>query len=217
MLSIWSLLPPPFLKLRHLEVNSPMLKPSMQAFKHDLTGMGDKCNCSMLNTYFSTTLLGVWGEYWPFDSWSHCWVFQIFWHIECKTKIDVSSRVLSSSAGIAMCQNFLKSNASLGPLDLAVKNVWLWLLYHIITVTWFSRIFLYTTESSSILFLSFWSLHCLLGHYCYVLFWDPILDNAKFLRRSLVLPLLVVFFWFYAFFIVEGLLISLLSSLDFCI
>ena len=37
-----------------------MLKPSMQVFKHDLTSMGDECNCLMVSTFFSTPLLGNW-------------------------------------------------------------------------------------------------------------------------------------------------------------
>ena len=39
-----------------------MLKPSMQYFKHDLTGMGEECSCLMVSTFFSTTLLGNWDE-----------------------------------------------------------------------------------------------------------------------------------------------------------
>ena len=39
-----------------------MLKPSMQDFQHDLTSMGDECNCPMVSTFFSTTLLGDWDE-----------------------------------------------------------------------------------------------------------------------------------------------------------
>ena len=35
-----------------------MLKPNMQDFKHDLTSIGDECNCLMISTFFSTTLLG---------------------------------------------------------------------------------------------------------------------------------------------------------------
>ena len=35
-----------------------VLKPSMQDFKHDLTSMGDECNCPMVSTFFCTTLLG---------------------------------------------------------------------------------------------------------------------------------------------------------------
>ena len=37
-----------------------MLKPSMQDFKDDLTSIGDECNCPMVSTFFSTTLLRNW-------------------------------------------------------------------------------------------------------------------------------------------------------------
>ena len=39
-----------------------MLQPSMQDFKHDLTGMGDECSCLMVSTFFGTTLLENWDE-----------------------------------------------------------------------------------------------------------------------------------------------------------
>ena len=39
-----------------------MLKPSMKDFKHDLTIMGDECNCPVVSTFFGTTLLGNWDE-----------------------------------------------------------------------------------------------------------------------------------------------------------
>ena len=39
-----------------------MLKPSMHDFKHDLTTKGDECNCPVVSTFFSTTLLGNWDE-----------------------------------------------------------------------------------------------------------------------------------------------------------
>ena len=39
-----------------------MLRPRMQDFKHDLTSMGDECNCPMISTFFGTTLLGNWDE-----------------------------------------------------------------------------------------------------------------------------------------------------------
>ena len=38
------------------------LKTSMQDFKHDLTSMGDECDCPMVSTFFSTTFLGNWEE-----------------------------------------------------------------------------------------------------------------------------------------------------------
>ena len=39
-----------------------MLKPSMQDFKHDLTTMGDECNCPVVIISFGTILLGNWDE-----------------------------------------------------------------------------------------------------------------------------------------------------------
>ena len=39
-----------------------ILKPSMQDFKHDLTSIGDECDCQMVSIFFSTTLLGNWDE-----------------------------------------------------------------------------------------------------------------------------------------------------------
>ena len=38
------------------------LKASMQDFKCDLTSMGDECNCPMVSTFFTTTILGNWDE-----------------------------------------------------------------------------------------------------------------------------------------------------------
>ena len=42
------------------------LKLSIQDFKYDLTSMGDECNCPMVKTFFSTTLLVDWDDSWPF-------------------------------------------------------------------------------------------------------------------------------------------------------
>ena len=54
-----------------------MLKPSMQVFKHDLTSMGDECNCLMVSTFFSTTLLGIGIRIDLVQSCVHSSVFQI--------------------------------------------------------------------------------------------------------------------------------------------
>ena len=43
-----------------------MLKPSTQDLKHDVTSMEDGCNCPMVSTFCSTTLLGNWDEDRPF-------------------------------------------------------------------------------------------------------------------------------------------------------
>ena len=39
-----------------------MLKPSMQDFKHDLTSIGNECDCLMVSTFFGIALLGNWDE-----------------------------------------------------------------------------------------------------------------------------------------------------------
>ena len=39
-----------------------LLKPRLKDFKHDLTRMGDECNCPMFNTLFSANLLENWDE-----------------------------------------------------------------------------------------------------------------------------------------------------------
>ena len=74
-----------------------MLNPRMQDFRHDLTSMGNECNCPMVNTSFSMTLLGNWDEDWPFPV---LWVFQICWHVECNTLMASSFMVLNSSTQI---------------------------------------------------------------------------------------------------------------------
>ena len=77
-----------------------MLKPSMQNFKHDLTSMGDECNCLMLGHSGVLLLLGTGMRIDLFQSCGHCWVFQICWHIECNTLMASSFRVLNSFTGI---------------------------------------------------------------------------------------------------------------------
>ena len=45
-----------------------MLKLRVQDFKHDLTSMGDECNCLVVWTFFSTAPLGDWDEDWHFPA-----------------------------------------------------------------------------------------------------------------------------------------------------
>ena len=54
-----------------------MLKPSMQDFKHDLTSMGDKCDCLMVRYSSVLPFLGIGMRIDLFQSCGYCWVFQI--------------------------------------------------------------------------------------------------------------------------------------------
>ena len=80
-----------------------MLKLNMHDFEHNLTGMGDECNCPVVWTFFSTAILGKWDEDWPFSvQWPLLyfpnlltyWV-QHFDSIPC-------FKILNSSAGIPL-------------------------------------------------------------------------------------------------------------------
>ena len=79
-----------------------MQKPTMQDFKHDLTSIGDECDCPMVSTFFSTTLLGIGMRTDLFQSCGHFWVFHICWHNECNTLMASSFRDLNSSAAISL-------------------------------------------------------------------------------------------------------------------
>ena len=45
----------------------------------------DECNCVVVWTFFGIAFLWEWNETDLFQSWGHCWVFQICGHIECST------------------------------------------------------------------------------------------------------------------------------------
>ena len=79
-----------------------LLKPGLENFEHYFTGVWDECNCTVVWAFFGIAFLWDWNENWPFQSWKsgHCWVFQIFWHIECSPFTASSFRIWNSSTGI---------------------------------------------------------------------------------------------------------------------
>ena len=56
--------------------------------------------CKMSAMCGSLNILWDWDEDWLFQSYGHCWVFQICWHIECGTFTASSLRIWNSSTGI---------------------------------------------------------------------------------------------------------------------
>ena len=76
-----------------------LLKPRLENFEHYFAIMWNECNCSVVGTFFGTAF-GTGMKSDLFQSCSHCWVFQICWHIEFSTFTASSSRILNSSAGI---------------------------------------------------------------------------------------------------------------------
>ena len=78
-----------------------ILKPSVQDFKHDLTSMGDECNCLRVHSLV-LPFLGTGMRTDLCQSCAHGWVFQTCWHNECKTLMASAFRdLVNSSAGIS--------------------------------------------------------------------------------------------------------------------
>ena len=70
-----------------------MLKIITQDFKHDLTSMGDKCNCPMVRLAHSLVLpfLRTGMRIDLFKSCGHCWVFQ---NLMAESKEELKSLLL---------------------------------------------------------------------------------------------------------------------------
>ena len=62
--------------------------------------MGNECNCLVVWTFFSTTLLWNCMKTDLFQSCGHCWVFHTCRHIQCSNLATLSFSILNSSAGI---------------------------------------------------------------------------------------------------------------------
>ena len=103
ILAIWSLVPLPFLKsssyIRKFLVHI-QLKPSLKDFEYYLSSVWHECNCAVVWAFFGIAFLWYWNENWPFPVLGHCWVFQIYWQIECSTFTVSSFRIWNSSTGI---------------------------------------------------------------------------------------------------------------------
>ena len=86
-----------------------MLKSSMQDFKHDLSrsSWDTSAIVQWLSHCLVLTFLGIGMRIDLFQSYGHCWVFQICWHNECKA---------------LMASSFKQSQIYLGSFLKSVKN-----------------------------------------------------------------------------------------------
>ena len=131
-----------------------------------------------------------------FQSCSHCWVFQICWHIECSTFTASSFRIWNSSTGIPspplplfvvmLPKTHLTSHSRMSGSRWVITPLWLsgpWrsFLYSSSVYSW--HLFLISSASvSAILFLSFTEP---------IFAWNVSLVSLIFLKRSLVFPILL--------------------------
>ena len=103
MLAIWSLVLLPFLKPAWTSESSRFTycwSLVWRIFEHYFASVWDKCNCAVVWMFFGIAFLWDWSENDFFQSYHHCWVFQICWHNECSTFTAWSFRIWNSSTGI---------------------------------------------------------------------------------------------------------------------
>ena len=108
----------------------------------------DECNCAVAWTFF-----GIGMKTDLFQSYGHCRVFQICWHIECSTFTVSSSRIWNSSTGIPspplalfivmLPKDYLTSNSKMSGSRWMITPSWL-------SGSW--RSFLYSSVYSCHLF-----------------------------------------------------------------
>ena len=77
-----------------------VLKPGLENFEHYFASVWDECNCAVVWAFAGLPFLGIGMKTDLFQSCGHCWVFQIYWHIECSTLTVSSFRIWNSSTVI---------------------------------------------------------------------------------------------------------------------
>ena len=102
MLAIWSLIPLPFLNPAWTSGSSWFTRYWSLAWRilSITLIVWDECNCVVVWTFFGIAFLWDWMKTDLFQPCDHCWVLQIWWHIECSTFTASSFRIWNSSTGI---------------------------------------------------------------------------------------------------------------------
>ena len=77
-----------------------LLKASLKHFEYYLASLWNEWNCMVVQYSFALHFFGIQVETDFFQSCGHCWVFQIYWHIDFSTLTASSFRILSCSIGI---------------------------------------------------------------------------------------------------------------------
>ena len=77
-----------------------LLKPGLENFKHYFTSVWDECSCAVVWAFWALPFFGIGMKTDLLQSCGHCWVFQICWHIECRTFTASSFKIWNSSTGI---------------------------------------------------------------------------------------------------------------------
>ena len=66
----------------------------------ELASVWDECNCVVVWHSLALPFFEIGMKTDLFQSWGHCWIFQVCWHIECSTFTAPSFRIWNRSTGI---------------------------------------------------------------------------------------------------------------------
>ena len=103
MLAIWSLVPLPFLNPAWTSGSSWFMfccSVAWRILSITLLAWEMSAVVWLFEHSFALPFFGIEMKTGLFQSYGHCWVFQICWHIECSTSTASSFRIWNSSAGI---------------------------------------------------------------------------------------------------------------------
>ena len=186
-----------------------LLKPGLDDFEYYCITLL-ACEMSAIARWFGPSLplpfFGIGMKTDLFQSYGHCWVFQICWHIECSTFTASSFRIWNSSTRIPsppralfvvmLSKTHLTSHFRVSGSRWVITPLWLsgsWraLLYN------FSVIICHLFFSASFSSIPFLSL------IVSIFAWNVPLVSLIFLKRSLVFSVLLFFLYFFALIIEE--------------
>ena len=78
-----------------------MLKPGLENVEHYFDSVWDECNYVVVWTFLALPFFETGIKSSLSQSYGYCWVFQIFWHIECSTLIASCFKIWNRSTGIS--------------------------------------------------------------------------------------------------------------------
>ena len=172
-----------------------LLKPGLENFEYYFASMWDECNCVVVWIVFGIAFFGIGMKTDLFQSCGHCWVFPVCWHTECSTFTASSFRIWNSSARIPwpplallvvmLPKAHLTSHSRMSGSILVITPSWLsgsWRSFLYSSSVYSCHLFLISSALRSIPFLSFIES---------IFAWNIPLVSLIFLKRSLVLPILL--------------------------
>ena len=89
-----------------------LLKPGLENFEHYFASVWGQCNCVVVWIFFGIVFFGIGMKINLFQSYGHCWIFKICWHIECSTLTASSFRTWNNSWNSITSTSFVCSDAS---------------------------------------------------------------------------------------------------------